>query len=88
MKIKNIFESETINDETIMVSMDNKEFNGLIRANSTAAFILTCLKEDITEEEIVNKLIHHYGIEESIAKKDVAKIIRQLSNAGLVENEL
>ena len=56
MKLLNIFESEEINNEKVMVSLDSKKFNGLIRANETASYIIDCLKVMDTEN-IVNFLI-------------------------------
>ena len=84
MKIKNIFESEELNNERIMVSLDNAEFNGLIRANQTASFILDCLKEDCTIETIVQQMITVYGISKEKAYEGVCKIVSQLKELNLL----
>lgn len=55
MKIIDIFETDIINNELVMVSLDNKVLNGIIRANETATFIISCLKEDTTIDNINQK---------------------------------
>ena len=84
MKLLNIFESEEINNEKVMVSLDSKKFNGLIRANETASYIIDCLKNDISEKEIINNMIDKYDITEERASQGVSSIINQLKELGLI----
>ena len=84
MKLLNIFESEEINNERVMVSLDSKKFNGLIRANETASYIIDCLKNDISEKEIINNMTDKYGITEERASQGVSSIINQLKELGLI----
>lgn len=84
MKLLNIFESEEINNEKVMVSLDSKKFNGLIRANETASYIIDCLKNDISEKEIINNMIDKYCITEERASQGVSSIINQLKELGLI----
>ena len=41
--------------------------------------------EDLTEEELVKKLLSEYQVEEEVAKRDVAKFVEKLKEAKLIE---
>lgn len=84
MKIIDIFETDIINDELVMVSLDNKVLNGILRANETAAFIISCLKEDTTIDGINQKMVDKYGIDYELADKCVNKVISQLRTLKLI----
>jgi predicted transcriptional regulator len=84
MHILNIFESERINDEQIFVSLDSDKFNGFIRANPSASFIVNCLTKETTFDEIVNKLINEFNITEETAQRGVLKTINQLKELNLI----
>jgi hypothetical protein len=85
MKIKSIFANEKVNEETIYVSLDTNKYNGLLRANDTASFIIDSLSEDTTEEEIVSKTMTHYSISEELARRSVLYILSQLRQLNLLE---
>lgn len=84
MKIKSIFEFEEINNELIMVSLDSDLFNGLIKVNDSAAFIINCLKEETNEKEIVNKMVDYYQINIDVATKGLNKVLYQLKKLNLL----
>ncbi len=63
-------------------------FNGLARANETAAFIIDCLKEETTVDEIVSKMIASFeGCTEEAAKRDCAMVIEKLKGIGALSTE-
>ena len=84
MKLLNIFESEEINNEKVMVSLDSEKFNGLIRANDTAGYIIYCLKNDTSENELIINMVKKYGITEERASLGVSSILKQLRELGLI----
>jgi hypothetical protein len=69
------------------VSTTGTKFNGLIRSNPTAAFIVGSLKTDTTESEIVDKLLARYDVDRPTAERDVANIISKLRSIGAVIDE-
>lgn len=85
MKIKNIFEEELVGTETVMVSLDSTVLNGIVRTNETASFIISCLKNDITEERIISNVCNRYNVCEDVARQGVSKILVQLRNLDLIE---
>lgn len=87
MKLKEGFITHTVMGTQMMVAAGpaTKIFHGLVRSNETAAFIVDCLKEDTTEEKIVDRLLETYEVEQSVAKKDVHEILEKLGSIGALE---
>ncbi len=59
-----------------------QRFHGLIKSNKTAAFIVECLKEDTTEEEIIEKMVEKYDAPKERIAEDVFRIVTQLERIG------
>lgn len=57
---------QEVADAFVAVSADSKEFHGMIRMNKTGKDIFKLLQNEISEEEIVTKLIEKYDAEETI----------------------
>lgn len=87
MKLNPKFLTHETKGEHITVSTTGTQFNGLIRSNPTAAFIIETLKTDTTESELVDKLLAKYDVDRPTAEKDVASIIAQLRRIGAVIDE-
>lgn len=87
MKLNPKFLTHETKGEHITVSTTGTEFNGLIRSNPTAAFIIEALKTDTTERAVVDKLLAKYDVDRATAEKDVANIIGKLRDIGAVINE-
>lgn len=85
MKLKDIFEEELIGTDKVMVSLDNSVLNGVVRANETASYIISCLKTDTTEDKIVSLICRKYRINDEIARKGVIKILSQLRELNLID---
>lgn len=84
MKLNPKFLTHETKGEHITVSTTGTSFNGLIRSNPTAAFIVETLKTDITERALVDKLLEKYDVERPTAEKDVAAVISQLRKIGAI----
>lgn len=84
MKLNQKFLTHETKGEHITVSTTGTKFNGLIRSNPTAAFIVESLKNDTTESEIVDKMLEKYDVDRNTAEKDVANIIGKLRSIGAV----
>lgn len=85
MKLKGIYEEEMIGDENVMVSLDNKVLNGIIRTNETATFILSVLKNETSLEDVISKVSTKYNVDYLTSKTAVSKIISQLYEFNLIE---
>ncbi len=84
MKLKKEFITYETGSEQIMVATSSDVFSGLVRSNKTAAFIVDCLKEETTEDEIVQKMEEQYDAPEGVIRADVSRIIQQLRSVGAI----
>ncbi len=82
MRLKKEFITHESDGEQILVSSDTAAFSGLARSNSTAAFIINCLKKDTTVEEITERMAKEYDAPKDVIARDVARIIEQLKSIG------
>ena len=85
MKLKDGFVTHEMGGEQIMVATGAASFSGLVRSNATAAFIVDCLKEDVTAEQIVAKLLEKYDVSEAVVAADVEKILTKLRSIGALD---
>lgn len=85
MKLNSNFITHISNGEHYMVSVGDTSFNGIVKNNDTANFIIDCLKVETTQQEIVDKILKTYsGVEEQVAQKDVMDIIEKLRSIGAI----
>lgn len=85
MKLKSCFITHDTGDEHITVSSGGVSFNGLIRSNKTAGFIVECLKEETTEDAIIEKMLEKYDAPRELIASDVAKILGNLRRIGAID---
>lgn len=86
MKLRKGFITHESNGEYITVTAGNTAFNGLVRSNKTAGFIVECLKENVTKEEIVHKMLDKYDACEETITKDVDMILARLQEIGAIDD--
>ena len=86
MKLRDGFITHASNGEHITVTAGNTAFNGMIRSNQTAGFIVECLKNDVTKEDIVEKMLEKYDAPKEVIEKDVEKILEQLQSIGAIDD--
>lgn len=88
MKLKDGIVTNTIDGESFAIATGKamKDFNGLIRNNSTAAFIFELLKQEQTEDSIVGAMLDKYDVDEATARADVRELIDALRNNNLIED--
>lgn len=86
MKLRYEFVVQEVSDDFIAVAVgaDASKFNGIVKMNKTSAFVFDQLKNDVTEDEIVAKMLEKYDAEEKRIRKDVKDFIAKLSEADLL----
>ena len=82
MKLKKEFVTYTSGDKHIMVSTDTKLFSGIVQSNTTGAFIIELLKNEITREQIISAMLEEFEAEEDVIAADVDKILEKLRDIG------
>lgn len=88
MKLKYTFENVDMGTEIISVPVGEGANNvhGVVKLNKEGKEILELLREDITEQQIVNKLTAKYENDRATLENWVAKVIETLKNANLLED--
>ena len=88
MKIKSGFILRDVAGKTFVVATGelSKSFKGMITLNETGKFIWKLLENDITMEEIVDKMLEAYeGVERSIVENDVEIFVEKLVRDNILE---
>lgn len=84
MKIKNNFLLRNLGDEHMVVAIGEASlnFNGLIRLNDTGAWIWNQLKEDISEEALVEKMCQSFeNLDRKTAQADLKEFLKNIDVA-------
>lgn len=86
MKIKDGFMLRDIASQTMVVAVGeaSKDFNGIIKLNSTGKFLWENLSSEISKEELIKRMLSEYDIDEATAEKDIDSFIRTLRGADLL----
>ena len=84
MKLKESYITHDSDGEQILLDTSSS-FAGLIRNNKTAAFIVECLKEDTTQEKIVEAMFEKYDAPKEVLAKDVSDVIEKLRKVGALD---
>ena len=78
MKLKDSFIVQDIEDTQFLVPLGGEAFRGIVRSNGTAAFIVDCLKQETTEEGIVDAMCAEYNAPREVIARDVHKALDTL----------
>lgn len=85
MKLKPDFIIQNIEDTQFLVAVGAESFNGIVRSNPTAAFIVNCLKENTTAEKIVDAMCAKYDASRETIAADVKEILDTLRGINALE---
>ena len=66
----------------IPVGKIDADFNELITVNEIGMFLWEELQEERTEEELVQRILEEYEVEEDVAREDVRDFIELLQEGG------
>ena len=84
MKLKDTYITHDNDGEQILLDTSSS-FAGLIRNNKTAAFIVECLKEETTQENIVEAMFEKYDAPKEVLAKGVSDVIEKLRKVGALD---
>ena len=87
LKLKYNFEMMEIDDQQMAVPVGDgaDEFHGILKLNKSAAAIFNLLKDETTEEAIIEKLLESYDATEDELKVYVHNYIQELKDSGFIE---
>ena len=86
MKLSKGFITHTEDGQRVLVSTGATAFSGLVRTNPTAAFIIDCIAEGVTMEELTDRLDAKYDAPREKLAADAERLIAQLREIGAVED--
>ena len=78
MKLNPDFIPQDIEATQFLVPMGAEAFRGIARGNETAAFIVNCLKQETTEENIIDAVCAEYDAPRETVAEDVREILDTL----------
>jgi len=85
MRLKYEFNCVDVGGQSMAVPMNaGQDCPTLLKLNSTAAFILECLRRETDAEEIVDKMTEKYDVSSREARMDVLDLLAQLRSEGLL----
>ena len=86
MRLKYEFETVELNDHFIAVPVgdDTDKYHGVLKLNDTALSILNLRKEEITVDEIVEKLADRYDASPELIRNDVEKYVTLFVERGIL----
>ena len=88
MKTKKGFKLRSICGENIIVGegIENIDFSKIISMNESAAYLWQNIEgKEFTEKELVDLLTAEYEVDEATARQDVATMLQQWTEAGMLE---
>ncbi len=84
MKLKPEFITYVTGGDQLLVSASGS-FHGMIRSNRTAAFLIDCLKEETTREDLIAAMEAKYDAPLDALTRDVDKVISTLRAIGALD---
>ena len=83
MKLKYNFAIQEVTDfwAAVPVGKDARRYRGVMSLNESAKDMMEFLREDITEEQLVQKMLETYDVPEEQLRHDVAELIQKLREA-------
>lgn len=88
MKVKKDYILKTVAGQHIVVPIGKaaSEFHGMITLNDTGKFLFECLKDHVTLDYLVEKLLETYDVTKDRATHDVDKFIALLTQHHILED--
>ena len=85
MKLNDSFVTQDIDGTQFMVAVGDSSFNGIVRSNGTAAFIVDCLKTETTKEQIVDAMCAKFDAPRERIETDVEAVLNKLRGIGALD---
>ena len=88
MKLKDDYILYNASEEELIAVATGDEaenFNGLLRANKTAGAIMEYLKEELTEDELVARMLERFDATEEEMREGVKEVLETLRSVGAIE---
>ena len=86
MKLKYQFAIQKVFDfyAAVPVGADTNNYHGVISVNETASDIMKFLQEDLSEDQLVQKMLEIYDVAETDLRPQVVEFVQKLREAGVL----
>lgn len=84
MKIKDSYILSEVGDDSLIIPTDGT-FNDVVRINDTAKFIIECLREETTKENVIDELEKEYDAKRDEIEDAFDSTIEALKKIGALE---
>lgn len=87
MKIKGEYVLREIAGDTLLIPVGKTalSLNGMITLDVTAAEIWKGIEEQLTEDEILQRILNRFDVPMAVAKQDLEEFLQELRKADLLE---
>ncbi|MBQ6970837.1 MAG: PqqD family protein [Synergistaceae bacterium] len=85
MKLRKEFLVHSEESGAILVPAGGAEFSGIVKGNSTFGEILSLLKDDITESQIITEMCANYDAPQDTITHDVRRILDTLRKVKAID---
>lgn len=85
MRIKEQFLTHEADGVSMLVPLGGAGFSGIVKGNRTLGVILQLLKNDTTEDAVVQAMCARFDAPEDVIRRDVERAVRELRAIGALE---
>lgn len=85
MKLREDFIAHNSDNDYMLIPLGGASFSGLVRGNKTFGAIVECLKEETSEEEIVEALSSRFNAPSEVISRDVSVALAKLREIGALD---
>lgn len=84
MKIKEGFIVRKVGSQFVVAATGkaSRDYAGIIRLNESSAYAFELLKEDLTKEELLSKMLAEYNVSREVLSKDLDAFLDRLREAN------
>ncbi|MCR5617242.1 MAG: PqqD family protein [Clostridiales bacterium] len=85
MRLNKDFIYRKVGSDSVLVPVGSSSFSGMVKGNATTGELIECLKEDMTEEQMIERLLEKYDAPREVIAADVANVLNKLRQIGAIE---
>ena len=85
MKLKQDFVTQEIDGTQYLIPVGGEAFSGVVRGNETVAFLVELLKQETTQEALVDAMASEYDAPREVLASDVARVLDVLREVGALD---
>ena len=85
MKLKQDFVTQEIDGTQYLIPVGGEAFSGVVRGNETVAFLVELLKQETTQEALVDAMVAEYDAPREVLAADVARVLDVLREVGALD---